>query len=354
MKERVTIAKESRALNPVQFNAIAIILLIGLMPFAIALITNAGATSDGKYESSMKTGIQPHSYESRWMDNGGDNWTSYYQNLNTIASTDPYSMDCAFVKDDFCQGVNDPPINKAPHMSYFGSDFFLPMTSNVFQQTHYIASDGSSYISRSGDQEYRWRFGWEYFSDIETETGIDKLRFTFVDDFLQLACNAPGFKNITFYGSITVEHNGERKTFDGYEYKTDNKYEFEQWDPNNSQWNQVCKVGIEVVFDFTSFETLVIHELNQGRWNETFVEVSLKDFSLTDDFYFSQELGSTALPFAGDGFFRLGVEHQEVDVQKVGFVIRGATLLLAFITFAIAIASTPYWDPFKNFFNGRF
>lgn len=353
MKERVIIAKKTQGLNPIQFNALAIVLLIGFLPFAVAFISNAGSTSDENYQSSMKTGIQPVSYESKWLDNGGDNWTSYYQNLNTVASQDPYSMDCAYIKDGYCKGVNDPPINELPQNSYFGSDFYLPMTSNIWQQSHYIASDGSSYIGKSGDQEFSFRFGWEWFSDITINSSIDKLRFTFVDDNVAYACTNPTFKNISFDGSITLEFQGQRKTFSDFSYETSNKYQFEQWDPNNAHWSEVCKVGFQVEFDFTGFETLTIEEFNQGYWNETIIEVSLTNFRLTDDFYFSQDLGTTQLPFAGDNFLRIGVEHQEVSSTQVGLIIRGGTLILAIITFVLGIASTPYWDPFRNFFQGR-
>ena len=82
-------------------------------------------------------------------------------------------------------------------------------------------------------------------------------------------------------------------------------------------------------------------------------QVSLTNFRLTDDFYFSQDLGTTQLPFAGDNFLRIGVEHQEVSSTQVGLIVRGGTLILAIITFVLGIASTPYWDPFRNFFQGR-
>lgn len=340
-------------MNPVQFNALAIILLLGILPFAVAFISNAGSTTDEDYQSSMKTGILPNSYETRWLDNGGDNWTSHYSNLNTIAAQDPYSMDCVYVKDGFCQGVNDPPINEAFPIGYFGSDFFLPTTSSLFQQTHYIGSDGSSYIGRSGDDKYSFRFGYEWFSDVDLNSSIDKFRFNFVDDSVTYACTHSTFKNISFEGSITFEFQGKRKTFDGFVYEMDNKYAFEQYDANTAHWNNVCVVGMPVVFDFTGFESLELDEFNRGLWNETIVEVSLTDFELTDDQFISNDLGTTKLPFAGDGFFRIGIEHQEVNAEQAGFIIRGATLILAILTFVIGIASTPYWDPFRNFFEGR-
>jgi len=65
-----------------------------------------------------------------------------------------------------------------------------------------------------------------------------------------------------------------------------------------------------------------------------------------------QNIGSTQLPWAGDSRFTFGAEHQSINTIQAGFIIKSLTTILSFGTFALAVASTPYWDPFKSFFKG--
>lgn len=351
MKEGFSIAKESKALNPIQFNALAIILLVGFMPFAVAFISNAGSSADGNYVDSMKSGFQPSTGESKWLDNGGENWSWYYDNLNFYPNSD-YEVDCSYVVDGICQGLDTPQENELGlSASFYGNQWRLPMTSQMIYQSHYSGSNGNNYVGSSGSDEYSWRFGSEYLSNVAENTTMDKIRFTFAEPLVSYSCSNAIFQNLTFQGSITFENQFERKTYSGFEYSTDNKYQYEQYNNNNGHFTEVCVVGFEVEFDFTGFESLELSEFVSGHWNETIIEVSLTNFENPDKI---GNFGTTALPFSGDNFFFVGIEHQELDTVRAGFIIRSATLLLAFITFAIAVASTPYWDPFKNFFNGRF
>lgn len=353
MKELVSIAKNTRALNPIQFNALAIVLLVGLLPFAVAFITNAGSSSDENYTDSMAGGYIQGTGESRWLANGGENWTWYYDNLNFYPNS-IYETDCIYVVDGFCQGVSDPPVNTLPlSTSYFGNEWRLPMTSNILYQSHYSGSNGNNYVGSSGSDEYAFRFGSEYLSNVKQNTTMDKLRFSFVEPLASYSCTNSIFTNLSFDASITFEYEGRTKSFSGFEILTDNKYEYNQYSQQNNHWTNVCVVGFSVTFDFTGFESLELSEFNLGKWNETIIEVSLTNFVNTDEDLYINNFGTTALPFAGDNFWHIGIEHQELNVKQAGFIIRGATLLLAIITFVIGVASTPYWDPFRSFFEGR-
>ena len=64
------------------------------------------------------------------------------------------------------------------------------------------------------------------------------------------------------------------------------------------------------------------------------------------------DFADTQLPFAGDDLWRVGFEYKAVDPQETGFLIKTGTLILSALTLVVAIASTPYWDPFRNFFKG--
>lgn len=354
MKERVSIAKKSRALNPLQFNALAIVLLIGFLPFTVAFITNAGSSTSDNYEDSMADGvIVPSSYESKWIANGGENWTWYYQNLNFYGNS-IFEYDCIYVIDGYCQGVSDPPQYEFPLSSgYYGNQFQLPMTSNIVRQTHFTGSNGNNYVGSSGSDEFAMRLGSEYFSNVAQNTTMDKIKFTFVEPFVSYNCDHSIFQNISFTSAVTFEYDGKRKTYSGFDIVTDNKYRYNQYNNQNGQFGIVCVLGFDVEFDLTGFESLELSEFNRGQWNETIVEISMTNFENEDDTLAISNFGTTALPFAGDNFFYIGIEHQELNSKQAGFIIRGATLLLAIVTFVIAIASTPYWDPFRGFFEGR-
>ena len=76
--------------------------------------------------------------------------------------------------------------------------------------------------------------------------------------------------------------------------------------------------------------------------------MSFEDFYRED----GQDFGSTEIPFSGSSRFELGIEHKEVNSKEIGFLIKGGTLALTFGIIVFAIASTPYWDPFKQSFRG--
>jgi hypothetical protein len=336
-------------LNPIQFNAFAIVLILAIMPFAVAYITNAGSDTDGNYIDSMKTGFQTSSGESKWMDNGGSNWSWYYDNLNIYPYSD-YEVDCTYVVDGICQGLPTVANNEAPlSASFYGVSWRLPMNSQNVWQTHYQGSDGNSYSGSSGSDIFGWRFGPEYLGNIENNETVDRMRFTFVDTSTAYDCfNNNPFANITFDGEITFEYQGSRLTYTGFEYDTDNKYVYDRYDQMAGTYSLDCVLGFDVEFDFTGFESFEIGDFNEGNWSSTIIEVSLQNFQNDEKTHF----GTTALPFAGDNTFSIGIEHQLMDAEEAGFIIRTGTLVLALITTAIALASTPYWNPFKNFFRG--
>jgi hypothetical protein len=89
-------------------------------------------------------------------------------------------------------------------------------------------------------------------------------------------------------------------------------------------------------------------EFNGGDWANTDHLIELKSIKKAN----GQNIGNAHLPFAGDGIWSFSSTHQSVNTVQAGFIIKSATLFLSFGTFALAIASTPYWDPFKNFFKG--
>ena len=87
---------------------------------------------------------------------------------------------------------------------------------------------------------------------------------------------------------------------------------------------------------------------NSGNWNETRFYVKIDNIERNNGL----NLYNAELPFAGNEVFTLTSEYSSIDEVSANFFINMGTLILAVGTFALAIGSTPYWDPFKNIFKG--
>ena len=103
-----------------------------------------------------------------------------------------------------------------------------------------------------------------------------------------------------------------------------------------------------MTFDFNAFEALEMVNWNGGRWDLTHFFVKIDSIKRVDGL----NIANSELPFAGNGEFTLTSDYSSIDEVQANFFINMGTLVLSIITFALAVASTPYWDPFKNFFKG--
>ena len=56
------------------------------------------------------------------------------------------------------------------------------------------------------------------------------------------------------------------------------------------------------------------------------------------------------IPLLDDGGHQSKFEVAYVDTTRVNFWLNGGTLILGVALFALAIASTEYWNPVVNFF----
>jgi hypothetical protein len=337
--------KQARPLNPIQFNALAIVLILVGMPFAIAFITNAGSSSDGEYEDSIRYPNPGYNWNtfSYWWDNGGDNFSSYYNDTNTFIENGCNALgpNC------LAPPHGSPSYPLSISQTLLGS---TPMNSMNAQQTHYgsVPLHGQSYVGSSGNGPFTWDLGNGYFSALaQTNETVDKMRFTMIDQSVDHNCASSIFENITFDGWISFYYDNKTTKFDDFSFEMDNKLSYNSRDLQHG-YVDVCHIGFQIVFDFTGFETLKIAELNQGDWEGTRIRFSLNNFKNE----LGQDITDEALPFAGVGTFAFGVEHQPVNPVEAGFIIKTATIILSLITFALAIASTAYWDPFRNAFKG--
>ena len=351
-KERVRIVKGKRRVGRVQFNALAIILLLGVYPFAIGFIVNAGSSTDGAYhdaydEESNGVGI--------WYENGGRNYTEAYRSQGLPQ----YFLDKCFIEDGAGnKSYGTGNLAERIYINYNGEYISLsPYNEILIKQGHHFC--GTNYLGTSGTGPYSW-----YFPEVENQiaavspnnflTGIsqnetvDKLKFSFVDRFVFLNCLNPDFTDINYDGEISFYYQNKTTTFSNFKFEGTNKYEYNAYDEQNDHWAIQCAVGFEVEFDFTGFESLALTEFNGGDWERTGFKITLDDFEREDGLNF----GNTPLPFNGVEFFSFGAEYQSINTVTAGFIIKSGTFFLSIITFALAIASTPYWNPLMKQIKG--
>lgn len=337
---------KKRRINAIQFNVAAIVLILVVIPFGVAFITNAGSSSDGNYSSSIEETASASS--GYWVENGGRNLTSHYR--SAFPSYPDYFIACAYIVEGQCVGEDTPNNPGGVQMYNSGAvnNFNLENPSLLTRQSHFLASDGSSYFGASGGSIFSWYFFNTTMNGIENNETIDKFKFSFVNTQTSYPCSYSEFTNISFNGEISFYYLGLKKTFNDFNFEMSNKYEYEAYDQQNGHVSNVCTVGLETIFDFTGFESLSLTEWNSGKWDETAISITFTDFERED----SRNFGTTPLPWAGDNYFSFSAEHQSTNSVQVKFVIQGLTLVLSIATFALAAASTPYWDPLRNFFKG--
>lgn len=331
-------------MNPIQFNALAIVFIMAILPFSVAFITNLGASGDGEwidskqFEASTYAIGKPLNYV---IENGGDNYSSIYR------ANDPadFGANRTYITNGECPA--EPSSSGAfPCLDYYGGLTYpgeAPMQAMTHPMSHFTTQQ--TYIGASGNGPFEWFLTPRSIDAIDKGDTLDKMRLTFIDQNTDHNCGSSIFVNLTFTSDISFIFNNKTKTFSNFQFETSNLF---QYSTRRANWVDVCQVGFALEYDFNGFETVSLTEFNGGNWNNTSMVIKLDNFQRKDGLTF----GSTALPFAGIDFFTLGIEHQPVNPVEAGFVIKTGTIALAVGTFVIAIASTPYWQPFRNFFKG--
>lgn len=318
-------------MNAFQFNAFAIVVLVVVMPFAVAFISNGGNVEGASYEDGIdiyEPGLNPSGF---WFDNGGKNWSSQYSGM------------CAHVVDQVC---TDTGAANYFFLANAANARFTPAQSLTVPDTHFMGSNQGSdpYVGNSGDGPFTWYFAPNFFNAMPNNQAFDKLRWTFVDLNRNFNCNSHTWVNLTIEYDVIFEHDGEELLLEGFIEDTSNRYKHVPY----PHYHEQCNVGFDLVMDFSAFESIQLNDFNDGFWNETNTTLTIKEISREDGFY----LTNTEIPFAGTDDFQISLEYSAMDPTKANFFIRMGTLALSVLTFALAIASTPYWDPFKNVFRG--
>jgi hypothetical protein len=334
-------------MSALQWNAVAIMIVLVALPFATAIISNAGSSSDDLAKPS--TSMQPYDgfWPGIWYDNGID-LTQYYE--ATLPAVPLGWYNCGYIVNGEC----------GDDYSY-STDTFLPLSissvpkniygeipSYTLNQNHKQILSPGEYYGSSGEGPFSFYFYGSAFDNIDQNDTLDKISYKFVDTMISYDCEYDGFEDLIITSDLTFIHNGESKTFKDFEFKVDNSINSQRWNAQNQDWVDDCIIGFELEYDFTGYESLSLTEFNGGDWINTDHLIQLKSIEKAN----GRNIGNAHLPFAGDGIWSFSSTHQSVNTVQAGFIIRSATLALSFGTFALAIASTPYWDPFKNLFKG--
>ena len=185
-------------------------------------------------------------------------------------------------------------------------------------------------------------------NEIESNAALDKIQYTFAEYETAYNCEYNGFDELDIDYKLTLIYGNDSIVFDDFNSIQQNKLELNLL--YSSGWQVNCYHGIVLEYDFTGFESLQINEMNGGDWLNTSHLVEVENIKRTDGF----QLGDTVIPWAGDNYFHLTVEHQEIDPVQANFIIKSFTLILSVGTFALALGSTQYWNPVSKRVRGGF
>jgi len=342
--------KKKAPLTAIQFNALAIVTLLAFMPFAIAFITSAGSNTSTEYTSSTSPWArnEPIPYTDAVWYHTGENYTGIYESNIPM----PYNWyECAYVSYGDCLGPTDPS-------NAFNTEFsqLSPAASYLDYRTYFMNQNMKTflvpgeYLGSSGSGPFGWLLDGSIFNNIEQNTSLDEIKYSFFDPETSYACDYVGFTDLNIESSITLIYGNESLRYDGFKSIQENKKEMRLYDNSNGHWSDECANFLELAFDFTGFESLAIDDMNGGDWANTTHLIEIKSISRTD----GAPIADTPLPFAGDYLFAFYAEHQEIDPVQAGFIIKSLTTLLSAGTFLLALASTQYWNPVSKRVKGGF
>lgn len=394
--------------SPISFNAVAVIYVLAFIPIAVAFVSNIGAdSSDDNFQNMTKRGNEIYTDSSlidgtgliSWFDNG-DNYSQFYKTYYASSDKIPQAADCFFIENGYCQGSNDtmtdvldiggfgqfiylydcdttpfnaqndilhncpfasPPawnLTLTPwEMRYDGSYYWKGTDTHAhpFQNVYANNLTPPTYAGDSGDT-FSIRLNNLMMNQLPQGEMIDSLRLRIFDynDFSgadqgadNYNCDASVFRNMTIETTLTQFYDGESNTLPTYTTETDNSFYAEQIPIHFL--HDGCYIGYEILLDFNGFDTRnMFNFVDGGDWNGSSIIVEMK-FEREDGL----PINGMNLGFNGIGNFVLAVDFTEIDAQQVNFQTNVGLGALSVGNVVLAMASTPYWDPFKNWFKGR-
>ena len=409
--------KKGRYFSPLTFNALAVIWIIAVLPIGVAFVSNLGSSGDGNYDwqqitkDKIEMDQDPTPSTGRyasWWDNG-DNKTASYTSLNP--SLEPtHLIDCVYIEDGYCQGSYEPTgiqwyfwnhpingltvvfnddcdtlvnytdivqnvLNNCPFaepayytdpviglpqpfsLQFDGSNYWRGYDAhyyafNYFNNTSSISND--NWIGDSGDS-FEIHFDERMMNQIENSEMIDALRFRFFEypendpyagaDHYNCE-NAVEWADLKITSTLTQMKDGEENILQSYTTNTDNKFYMEAFSYQFT--NDGCYIGFEILIDLNGFDTRSMFNFVNGKWNESTLRLKM-EFEREDGL----PLSSTNIVFNQDNEFLFAMDYSTIEAQQVNFATNLGLGVISVANVALGIASTPYWDPFRNWFKGK-
>jgi len=380
------------------FNLFAILSVLILLPIGTSTITSLSTANSGDYISINRNvepdeGYYPDGSSEPFADRKLMTWTDKGNNMSnqylltnpsssiseyeTIYNWDNYQtfIDCYNNNVLFCdRGLYGGAGGGIDQRFARNNDVFFTSYDNHHSLRGSV-SNYDGYIGYSGT-DFSWQVHKNYMQYIPNSSDISRLKFTFIDFNNAYSCDTPIFQTISFKHDITFRLNSDSNTdytLRNFESSTSSKYEVSYLpdgvtttylNGTSQPFGNICHVQFELEYEFTPFEILEISErFNKNFENmDLFVRVYDIKAEYTDEVLLEGGtlFGGTTqsdtvwpLAFEGDGRHGILFEYSEVDTARTNFFLSGGTFLLGVGLFALAIASTQYWNPVINFFNTK-
>lgn len=369
------------------FNTFAIIALFIILPFSVAQLTTLSAVPSsqpydnltdaqdavGNYQSFPKNDIYGVT-----VNNVGDNATDAYiadssNSINSFNPTDPYN--CMWLVEEWSHDDPNRPYERTVCSFGYDTRYDNNATNRFFDfegerrikvgQTHsWLDYYGGTvpYIGYSGDK-FSFSLHHSFFNDLQNQD-LGKLRINMRDSNTGwIDINQAPRVNISFDYSIeffydspnlihpTNSQNLSSIKFDDFVYDGDNM-ECGIFDPYKWGVFTGCYTGLNMDFELTNFEVIELSEWLRTNGGDKSKISAIIDITNVENEDNGNGLGNVPLPWAGPSKFDMQVLVKYADPQQVNFILKGGTFILGVGLFYLAVASTPYYDPVRNYFKG--
>jgi hypothetical protein len=321
--------------------------------FDIDCIYIRNGVCDGSYDPSLNQANDE--FRNPFLDVRDCDTEGFFFQGQWVSLTQELQYNCQFVDEDWYYVDTIVGLQKF-NMQYDRSNFYRGQDTHFALNTYGTSANitDDTYIGDSGDT-FSIRLNELIMNQLPAREMVDQMRFTIFDyPDAPLATPADhncdtysGWKDLEISTTITMEFEGERnKLSTTYITETDNKFYIEA---QPLYFSAGCYIGYEVIVDFNGFDTREMYNfVNGGRWNESSMIVEF-EFERADGL----PLGGTNIGFNGIDDFAFAIDYVQIDAQEVEFATNAGLLGMGGANIVLAMASTPYWDPFKNFFKGR-
>ena len=365
-------------LSGLSFNVYAIVALLVILPITTATITTlaSGFDTSEQYDDLIKDSMNPTAPNTNGIagHNIGFSWVDVGWNMSNdylLSNPNANNMDCFNEIEAhgwFMPSVPTFPYNDRYNCKY-GSIFLTPgliqqgftpeyidgFGALQMSQTHAFITN-TNYIGTSGNN-FAFSIENSIFNNLDDTLDLSELKISMIDKSTSYDCESSIVQNITFnydimfvmkpsdetthYTNVNYNNLPTYRTGQSFDYSGKNvKYVFSQAFGSNR-----CYVGFDIIFDFDYVSSFNLASFvdNYGSYENLSAIVEIKNLENPDNF--NDRIGSTALPFAGNQQFYISAGAKYVDSSNVNFVMYGGASLLGIGLFALALASTPYWNP---------